>query len=69
MNKRTYWIAKVQEYNLDIKPTKLVRGKGLCKAIAKGSSKDKEEMKEEMSLILFISNVDEWFSNIAYFLT
>ena len=31
VNKRASWIAKVQEYDLDIKPTKLVRGKGLWK--------------------------------------
>ena len=59
MKKRASWIAKVQEYDLDIKPTKLVRGKGLCKAIAEGSSKGEEEMKEEMSLVLFIGNVDD----------
>ena len=69
VNKRASWIAKVQEYDLDIKPTNLVRGKGLCKAIAEGSSKEKEEIEEEMPLVLFIGNVDEWFSNIAYFLT
>ena len=63
------WIAKVQEYDLDIKPTNLVRGKGLCKVITEGSSKDEEEMEEEISLVLFIGNVDDQFSNIAYFLT
>ena len=69
VNKRASWIAKAQEYDLDIKPTNLVRGKGLCKEIAEGSSKDEEETKEEMSLVLFVGNFDDWFSNIAYFLT
>lgn len=27
--KRGKWIVKIQEYNLDIKPTKLVKGEGL----------------------------------------
>ena len=29
-NKRGNWIARIQEYDLDLKPTKMVRGKGLC---------------------------------------
>lgn len=33
-NNRGVWIAKVKEYDIDIKPTKLVRGNSLCKAIA-----------------------------------
>ncbi|XP_059075436.1 uncharacterized protein LOC131875353 [Cryptomeria japonica] len=40
LSKRASWIVKVQEYDIDIKPTKLVRG-----------------------------TIDEWFTNIAYFLT
>ena len=28
--KRGKWIAKIQEYDLDIKPTKLVKGQGLA---------------------------------------
>lgn len=40
MNNRASWVSKIQEFNLDIKPTKLVRGQGLCKLIVEG----KEEM-------------------------
>jgi hypothetical protein len=32
--KRGQWLAKIQEFNLDIKPTKLVKGKGLAKLLA-----------------------------------
>lgn len=28
--KRGNWVAKIQEYDMEIKPTKLVHGKGLC---------------------------------------
>lgn len=31
--RRGKWIAKIQEYDLDIKPTKLVKWKGLAKII------------------------------------
>lgn len=30
-NNKATWVAKVQEFDLEIKPTKLVRGQGLCK--------------------------------------
>jgi hypothetical protein len=30
-NNRGVWIEKFQEYNIEIKPTKLVRGNTLCK--------------------------------------
>lgn len=32
-DKRGKWIAKIQEYDLDIKPTKLVKGQGLEKML------------------------------------
>ena len=31
--KRGKWIAKIQEHDLDIKPTKLVKGHGLAKLL------------------------------------
>ena len=34
-NNRGFWIAKVQECDIEIKPTKLVRGNALCNALAK----------------------------------
>lgn len=33
--KRGKWIAKIQEYDLDIKPTKLIKGQGLAKLLKK----------------------------------
>ena len=32
--KRGKWIAKIMEYDVDIKPTKLVKGQGLAKLLA-----------------------------------
>ena len=31
--KRGRWIAKIQEYELDIHPTKLIKGQGLAKIL------------------------------------
>ena len=33
--KRVGWITKAMEYDIEIKVTKLVRGKGLCEQLAK----------------------------------
>ena len=68
MNKRVVWVAKVQEFDLTIKPTSLVRGWGLCKLIVE--SKDMHSVKpKETPIILLVSLTDPWFSIIAYFLT
>ena len=32
--KRGKWIAKIMEYDVEIKPTKLVKGQGLAKLLA-----------------------------------
>jgi hypothetical protein len=35
--KRGRWLAKIQEFNLEIKPTKLVKGQGLAKLLAESN--------------------------------
>lgn len=35
--KRGRWIAKIQEYELEIKPTKLIKGKGLAKILSESN--------------------------------
>jgi len=37
--KRSKWIAKLLEYDLDIKPTKLDKGQGLAKLLADSNYK------------------------------
>lgn len=65
MNKRANWVAKAQEFDLEIKPTKLVRGQGLCKLIM-----ENDVIPEgDIPLSLFIGLKDTWFSNVAYYLT
>jgi hypothetical protein len=34
---RGRWITKIQDYDLEIKPTKLIRGQGLVKMMAEDS--------------------------------
>lgn len=68
--KRGNWISKIQEYDLEIKPTKLVRGRGLYQLMAEGIPKEQElDDFEDLPKVLFVSTTDEWYSNIAFFLT
>lgn len=53
-NYRGVQIAKVQEYDINIKPTKLVRGNALCKALAE----DQQSKEEDTSKILMVSLQD-----------
>lgn len=48
-DKRRNWITTLQEYDMEIKPTKLVKGQGLCKLAAKShknQTKDYEDWWE-----------------------
>ena len=38
--KRSKWITKILEFDLEIKPTNLVKGQGLAKLLAKSNCKD-----------------------------
>ena len=38
--RRSKWIAKILEFDLEIKPTKLVKGQGLARFLAKSNYKD-----------------------------
>jgi hypothetical protein len=37
--KRSKWIAKIMEFDLEMKPTKLVKGKGLARMLAESNCK------------------------------
>ncbi|KAH9308779.1 hypothetical protein KI387_036690, partial [Taxus chinensis] len=44
--KRAGWITRVMEYDIEIKVTKLVRGKGLCEQLILGKQKEACNEKE-----------------------
>ena len=60
-------VVKLQEYDIDIKLTNLVRGKGLCKLIAENISITNG--KEELPQVLLVGLTNSWFSKVAYYLT
>ena len=56
----------MQECDIEINPTKLVRGNTLCKEIVENKV---VEESEEKQLVLAVGLHDTWFEDIAYFLT
>ena len=36
---RGKWVSKIQEYELEIRPTKLIKGQGLAKMLTEGNEK------------------------------
>ena len=57
MNKRVAWVTKVQEYDLTIKPTSLVRGHGLCKLMVESKEAHVDNTKET-PIVLLVSLTD-----------
>lgn len=80
--KRGKWIAKIQEYDLDIKPTKLVKGQGLAKMLTESNfqalginlltlekeeiSKGNEEKSNPGMKIRYIFLCSEWYKHIVH---
>ena len=53
--RRGNWMAFVQEFDLDIKPTKLVNGQGFCKLVAEAQDRINEDPGWENELELWCS--------------
>ena len=80
--KRGKWIAKIQEYDLDTKPTKLVKGLGLAKLLTESNFQALgisllapiEEVTEEIdhiqtnSIIKYKFLYSDWYKDIIHYL-
>ena len=73
--KRAHWVTTLQEYDLEIKPLKIVRGQGLCK-LASGSSDMfefdlhfiDEHFLFEREVLPILSPSYSWYHDIKFFL-
>jgi hypothetical protein len=74
--KRAKWIAVLLEYDLDIKPTKLIKGQGLAKMMTEtnwdslGMNFLSEISKEDIpnSQVIEDFSLSPWYANIVYVL-
>jgi hypothetical protein len=69
MGTRGKWVSKIQEYDLEIKPTKIVKGQGLSQMLTE-SNEEAIQMGESEQVNVVVSELehDEWYSNIIYYL-
>jgi hypothetical protein len=72
LGSRAIWIAKIQEYDLEIKPTKLIKGQGLAKMLTEGNEKAlgmicQNGNPEFSPNILRLEQV-EWYAGIIFYL-
>jgi len=82
--KRGWWLAKIEEFDLEIKPMKLVKGQGLDKLLAESNFRaleinslqgykeggDMNELYEKTSEIRIEENFSssDWYKNIVSYL-
>jgi len=68
--KRANWVTALQEYDLEIKPAKIVRGQGFCRLLAGGSNipeSEHEDYIEEINQIS-ITDSESQYANIIFYL-
>jgi hypothetical protein len=65
----------VQEFDLDIKPAKLVKGQWLCKLVVEAQDKENEDPRWENELALWCGEAsyvslgqDSWYEKLTYLL-
>jgi hypothetical protein len=73
--RRGNWMEVVHEFDLDIKPAKLVKGQGLCKLAAKSQDRINEDLGWENELALWCSEAvyippgqESWYGKPIYLL-
>jgi hypothetical protein len=73
--RRGNWMALVQEFDLDIKPAKLIKGQGLCNLVAKAWDQVNEYFVWENEMALWCGEVSytspgpgSWYKYLTYIL-
>jgi transposase InsO family protein len=69
MGTRGKWVSKIQEYDLEIKPTKIIKGQGLAQMLTE-SNQEAIQMGESEQINKVVSELehDEWYSDVIYYL-
>jgi len=66
------WLSRIREYDMEIRPTKLVKGQGLSRILIDGNEKelntDKEESSKMVVEVLDELERHEWYVDIVYYL-
>ena len=76
-DQRGNWLTTLQEYDLEIKPTKLVKGQGLCKLMVESFDLQKEEEERwdnevdmlQREVLYMPTSTNSWYNDLKYYLT
>ena len=74
MGTRGKWVSKIQEYDLEIKPTKIIKGQGLAQMLTESNQEaiqmgeSEQTSSEQVNVVTSELEHDEWYSDIVYYL-
>ena len=76
-DRRGKCLTTLQEYDLEIKPAKLVKGQGLCKLSAKAQDPQMEEEEGwdnevdmlQSEVLYMPTSTNSWYNDLKYYLT
>ncbi|XP_059075179.1 uncharacterized protein LOC131875162 [Cryptomeria japonica] len=69
IEKRENWITKILEYDIDVRPTKVIHGKGLCEYIAQESDlREAETTTREVVMVTSEQTKACWIENRKHFM-
>jgi len=72
---RGKWVSKIQEYDLEIKPTKLIKGQGLAQMLTEGNEqvldlvRQNSQSRRALSSELQKLEQHQWYADIIFFLS
>lgn len=75
LGKKGRWITKIQEYDIKLRPTKLLRGQGLAKLMTEqdfssleGAGLEDQEHIYQVNAVLSSLELHEWYADIILYL-
>lgn len=76
-DRRGNWLTTLQEYDLEIKPAKLVKGQGLCKLAWEAQDPQMEQEDElenkvdlmQSEVLYMLASTNSWYNDMKYYLT
>ena len=71
--RRGNWVTTLQEYDLEFKPTTIIKGQGLCKLMAKIQDKEDIDWENEAELHMIdmcpvFTAPEYWYRDLVYYL-
>ena len=71
--RRGNWVTTLQEYDLEFKPTSIVKGQGLCKLMTEGQNSEENSWDNEAELHMvdvcsLFTAPDSWYRDLVHYL-